>query len=175
MVCLDPAVHRHEQQLRSKARLVVQLAEAKLRAGEPLALGLQNRLQAASDLLEGHHGSKVPDRVLEHMGWKWHDEGDGSKPRGKGKSGGKNGKEKQKNLGNGTPDAGSSKGRSAGRLCSTPTACLQQAKTTPTLSVQSARLGTSVMALLVLIAAAVAGSASRLSRWQLQQAQSSLA
>ena len=68
MVGADPAVHRHEQQLRSKARLVVQLADAKLRAGDTLPPGLQRRLQSASLELVSHHGSEVPARVLEHMG-----------------------------------------------------------------------------------------------------------
>ena len=70
MVGVDLAAHRHEQQLRRKARLVVQLADAKLRTGDSLPPGLQRRLQAASLALDSHHSSEVPAGVLEHMGWK---------------------------------------------------------------------------------------------------------
>ena len=64
---LDPASHRRLQKDRSKARLVVQLAEKYLQEGERLPRRVLNRLDWAAECLQNHHGSCLPRLVAAAM------------------------------------------------------------------------------------------------------------
>ena len=72
----ETAKHHRGRRQRQAARDLLQRASAQLASSGKLDSGLTQRVVKALAVASSHHGTTVPPRIVEYMGWHWEKEGE---------------------------------------------------------------------------------------------------